>query len=188
MSITQYMAFLLWELQPYDSSNNRLNYFSVWRNIKAIYKSSVNCDLLLKTLSSLSAKPEDLHEWAVHTENEEWNFEGFQRAPFLLDGKGNYLSISDYTLSNAFFEKLYWLIRDCYSTEDIYGNFDMNTVVGSVVQNPKNPNLWGIRNESTENWTYIKPDGMQIPVAIGKSAAIAKDVRIDFGQMTGEFK
>ena len=70
----------------------------------------------------------------------------------------------------------------------IYGNFDMNTVVGSVVQNPKNPNLWGIRNESTENWTYIKPDGMQIPVAIGKSAAIAKDVRIDFGQMTGEFK
>lgn len=118
VSITQYMAFLLWELQPYDSSNNRLNYFSVWRNIKAIYKSSVNCDLLLKTLSSLSAKPEDLHEWAVHTENEEWNFEGFQRAPFLLDGKGNYLSISDYTLSNAFFEKLYWLIRDCYSTED----------------------------------------------------------------------
>ena len=46
----------------------------------------------------------------------------------------------------------------------IYGNFDMNTVVGSVVQNPKNPNLWGIRNESTENWTYIKPDGMQIPL------------------------
>ena len=56
----------------------------------------------------------------------------------------------------------------------IYGNFDMNSVVGSV--------------ESTENWTYIKPDGTQVPVAIGKSAAIAKDVRIDFGQMTGEFK
>ena len=70
----------------------------------------------------------------------------------------------------------------------IYGNFDMNSGVGSVVQNPKNPNLWGIRNESTENWTYIKPDGAQVPVAIGKSAAIAKDVRIDFGQMTGEFK
>lgn len=70
----------------------------------------------------------------------------------------------------------------------IYGNFDMNSGVGSVVQNPKNPNLWGIRNESTENWTYIKPDGTQVPVAIGKSAAIAKDVRIDFGQMTGEFK
>ena len=70
----------------------------------------------------------------------------------------------------------------------IYGNDDMNTVVGSVVQNPKNPNLWGIRNESTENWTYIKPDGIQLPVAVGKSATIAKGVQIDFGQLTGEFK
>ena len=64
----------------------------------------------------------------------------------------------------------------------------MNTVVGSVVQNPKNPNLWGIRNESDVNWTYIRPDGMQIPVAIGKSAAIAKDAKIGFGQLIGEFK
>ena len=67
-------------------------------------------------------------------------------------------------------------------------NFDMNSVVGEVVQNPNNPNLWGIQNQSNENWTYIKPDGLQIPVAIGKSAAIAKDVKINFGQMTGEFK
>lgn len=66
-------------------------------------------------------------------------------------------------------------------------DFDMNTVVGEVVQNPKNPILWGVRNESMGNWTYIKPDGMQIPIAIGKSAAIAKDVKINFGQVTGEF-
>jgi len=70
----------------------------------------------------------------------------------------------------------------------ICGNYDMTTVVGTVVQNPNNPNLWGIKNESTENWTYVKPDGMQIPVAIGRSAAIAKGVKIDFGQMTGEFE
>lgn len=70
----------------------------------------------------------------------------------------------------------------------IKADYDMNTVVGSVVQNPKNPNLWGIRNESDVNWTYIKPDGMQIPVAIGKSAAIAKDAKIGFGQLIGEFR
>lgn len=69
-----------------------------------------------------------------------------------------------------------------------YGNFDMETVAGSVVQNPKNPNLWGIRNESKENWTYIKSDGMQIPVENGRSAAIAKGAKIDFGQIVGEFK
>ena len=70
----------------------------------------------------------------------------------------------------------------------IYGNDDMKTVVGTVVQNPTNPNLWGIRNESRDNWTYLKPDGTQIPVAVGRSAAIAKDVRIDFGQMIGTFQ
>lgn len=70
----------------------------------------------------------------------------------------------------------------------IFGNYDLSTVVGTVVQNPKNPNLWGIRNEGAENWTYIKPDGQQIPVACGKSAAIVKDVKIDFGQAEGSFE
>lgn len=70
----------------------------------------------------------------------------------------------------------------------INADFDMTTVVGEVVQNPNNPNLWGIKNESKDNWTYIKPDGMQVPVAVGRSAGIAKDVKINFGQLTGEFK
>lgn len=70
----------------------------------------------------------------------------------------------------------------------LYDDYDMNTVVGSVVQNPNNPSLWGIKNESKENWTYIKPDGMQLAIAVGKSAAIAKDTKINFGRVTGEFK
>jgi serine/threonine protein kinase len=67
------------------------------------------------------------------------------------------------------------------------GDYDIDTVVGTVVQNPNNPNLWGIRNDSKDNWTYIKADGAQIPVAPGKSAAIAKGAKIDFGKQTGEF-
>ena len=70
----------------------------------------------------------------------------------------------------------------------LHNDYDMETVVGSVVQNPKNPALWGIRNESSDNWTYIKADGQQLPIATGKSASIAKDVKINFGQITGEFK
>lgn len=69
----------------------------------------------------------------------------------------------------------------------IDGKHDMNTIVGEVVQNPKNPNLWGIKNLTNDNWTYIKADGTQIPVSEGRSAAIAKDAKIDFGQLTGEF-
>lgn len=69
----------------------------------------------------------------------------------------------------------------------IDGGHDMETAVGEVVQNPSNPNLWGIRNLTKGNWTYIKADGTQIPVEEGRCAAIAKDTKIDFGEMTGEF-
>ena len=64
----------------------------------------------------------------------------------------------------------------------------MDTVVGEVVQNPNNPNLWGIKNKSKDNWTYIRADGQQVPVAVERSAAIAKDAKIDFGTSVGEFK
>ena len=70
----------------------------------------------------------------------------------------------------------------------INANYDMSTVVASVVQNPSNPSLWGIKNESQDNWTYIKPDGIQIPVSVGRSATIAKGIKINFGQEIGEFK
>lgn len=102
-----------------------------------------------------------------------WNCSNTVRMPSsLVVGKNRVLLLKD--------TKLY--------AHHICGNYDMSTVVGTVVQNPNNPSLWGIRNESKENWTYIKPDGMQIPVAIGRSAAIAKGVKINFGQMTGEFE
>lgn len=70
----------------------------------------------------------------------------------------------------------------------ITGNEDMDTVVGSISINPNNPNLWGIRNDSNENWTYIKADGTQTPIAPGRSAAIVKGAKINFGQYIGEFK
>lgn len=70
----------------------------------------------------------------------------------------------------------------------IYGDYDMETIVGSVVQNPKNRALWGIRNEDKVNWTYEQPDGTQIPVEVGKTAGIANGVKIHFSESIGEFK
>ena len=67
----------------------------------------------------------------------------------------------------------------------INADYDMSTIVGRLVQNPNNPKLWGIRNESSDNWIYTRSDGSQTPVAPGKTAAIAKNIRIDFGQTTG---
>ena len=69
----------------------------------------------------------------------------------------------------------------------IDGGQDMDTVAGEVVRNPANPNMWGIKNLTKDSWTYIKADGTQIPVGEGRSAAIAKDAKIDFGRLKGEF-
>ncbi len=67
-------------------------------------------------------------------------------------------------------------------------DYDMTTQVGEVVQNPVHPGLYGLENRSSDNWTYIRPDGQQIPVAVGKRASVAKGARIDFGQVTGVFE
>ena len=69
----------------------------------------------------------------------------------------------------------------------ITGNRDMLKEVGEVVQNPKNPDLFGIKNKTQDNWTYIRVDGTQIPVAPERSAAIVEGAKINFGQLTGEF-
>jgi DNA-binding helix-hairpin-helix protein with protein kinase domain len=70
----------------------------------------------------------------------------------------------------------------------INGDYDMKTVIGEVVTNPKDPTKWGVRNKATENWTYIKADGTQITVPKDKAAAIAKGVSIDFGKVAGTFE
>ncbi|MBE6996972.1 MAG: helix-turn-helix transcriptional regulator [Ruminococcaceae bacterium] len=118
ITTAQYEAFLFWELSPYYSGENRLRYTSSWRSVETTFKGRTNRELLTKTLSSLAARPAELMEWARNTDNEEWDFTLFQDYPFLLDDCGNYLSVSDYSLANAFFEKLFWLIRECYPPDD----------------------------------------------------------------------
>ena len=73
-------------------------------------------------------------------------------------------------------------------SHNINMDYNIDTIVGQVVQNPNNTHLWGIKNLSDENWMYIKTDGQQIPVAIGKTALIAKNVKIDFGKEIGIIK
>lgn len=73
-------------------------------------------------------------------------------------------------------------------SHSVCGDYDMKTIAAEVVQNPNNPDIWGIKNETNGNWTYMRADGQQIPVAPGRSAAIARNAKIDFGQLTGEFQ
>ncbi len=115
---TEYSSLLFWELQYYYSEKNALSQLSCWRNIDLIYKGAKEKEKISKVIDILKIKPIKLKEWAEKTETEEWDFTSFYCFPFLSDGESDYISISDITLINAFFEKIFWLIRDCYSKED----------------------------------------------------------------------
>ena len=65
----------------------------------------------------------------------------------------------------------------------IYNNYDINTVVATVTQNPKNPSQYGLRNDTAETWTYVKTDGTQVMLPPGRSAAIVSGATIDFGNV-----
>ena len=69
----------------------------------------------------------------------------------------------------------------------VYGDYDIDSFVGSVVQNPNNPNLWGVRNEDKINWTYEKADGTQIPIEPGRTAGILPGSKVHFTDSIGEF-
>lgn len=65
-------------------------------------------------------------------------------------------------------------------------NFEKN-LVGKVVHHPEKKDIAGICNCTDNEWVYIKPDGDKQKIAKGKSAIIAKDARIDFGNAIGKF-
>ena len=75
-------------------------------------------ELINKVIGALSQQVKDYATWASESENQEWDFSKFFEFPFIKDGKGNYISVCDITLRNAFFEKIFWLIRDCYPKDD----------------------------------------------------------------------
>ena len=115
---TEYSSFLFGELQPYYEGKNALAYKGLWRNAAEYYKSTKNVAKIQKALDILQIKPGEYREWALNTEETEWDFSAFFENPLICDGKGKHISISDITLRNAFFEKMFWLIRDCYPIED----------------------------------------------------------------------
>lgn len=115
---TQYSALLFWELRIYYEDVNGLIFDKMWQKIDQIHKKSGVKELATKVINTLSQTINNYQEWSVESAGREWDFSKFFEFPFIMDLKGNYISVSDITLRNAFFEKLFWLIRDCYSQND----------------------------------------------------------------------
>jgi DNA-binding helix-hairpin-helix protein with protein kinase domain len=74
-----------------------------------------------------------------------------------------------------------------YSFHTRSHNDDYTTVTGEVIQNKNNPNLWGLRNLTSDNWMITLPDGSQKSIANNEVVPVFKDVQIVFaGGVRGE--
>lgn len=115
---TQYSSFLFWETSVYYSGINGLKYSPIWRSVEKIYGKSAHKDLIAKVITTLSQPVEGYVDWVRDSETKEWDFSKFFEFPFIMDAEKNYISVSDITLRNAFFEKIFWLIKDSCPAEN----------------------------------------------------------------------
>lgn len=115
---TQYSFLLFGELNTYYADINGLTYHTMWRDIKKVYEKIKEKEVIVKVIDTLSQNIKGYAEWADKSDSQEWDFSKFFEFPFIVDSKENYISICDITLENAFFEKVFWLIRDCYPKKD----------------------------------------------------------------------
>jgi eukaryotic-like serine/threonine-protein kinase len=76
----------------------------------------------------------------------------------------------------------------CLLSHHLGHTLDDDTPAGEVVENPKSPGLFGLRNMTTDTWTLTKPDGSVVDVPPGRAAPIIDGNRINFGLVTGEIR
>ncbi len=113
--ILETISVLFWEARAYIGTEAlRLQYAPLWKRIDDIYGNTALYETAQKVLDLLSTSVSDSTEWAIKTIDQIWNFNRFLSFPFLSLVDGEYISVSEYTLKNAFFENVFWLIRACY--------------------------------------------------------------------------
>jgi serine/threonine protein kinase len=66
--------------------------------------------------------------------------------------------------------------------------YDFSQPVAEVNRHPTNPNLWGLKNLTSEKWSITKSDGTVQDVYPGKSAPLISGTKILFGSKQGEIR
>lgn len=66
--------------------------------------------------------------------------------------------------------------------------YDFSQPVAEVNRHPTNPDLWGIKNLSTEKWSITKLDGTVQDVFPGKNVPLISGTKILFGSKQGEIR
>ena len=99
-------------------NDSQLQYKSIWRNADEFYNKINDKFIVHKIIDAISFKIDDTSSnWTKNTIEYFWDFSYFFAHPY-IQINDLYISISDVTLKNAFFEKMFWLIRECYPLTD----------------------------------------------------------------------
>ena len=71
---------------------------------------------------------------------------------------------------------------------DDHQPFNFANPVAEVVQHPKDPSIWGLKNLTSDKWIITTADGFIKDVEPGKSAPLASGTAISFGRLEGEIQ
>jgi eukaryotic-like serine/threonine-protein kinase len=66
--------------------------------------------------------------------------------------------------------------------------YDFSRLVAEVNRHPTNPNLWGLKNLTSEKWSSTKSDGTVQDIYPGKSVPLISGTKILFGSKQGEIR
>jgi len=64
--------------------------------------------------------------------------------------------------------------------------FDYSTVLAELVENPRVPGEWGLRNLTGATWTFTDPDGGPYDVPPGRAVPLVDGRTIAFGAVNGQ--
>jgi hypothetical protein len=62
---------------------------------------------------------------------------------------------------------------------------DYSEVWAEMVPHPKRPDVWGLKNTSSQTWSTVPPSGAPMEVASGRSVSLVPGLRIRFGASEG---
>jgi hypothetical protein len=64
--------------------------------------------------------------------------------------------------------------------------YDFTQPLATVTRHPTEPNIWGLKNLSRQNWSATNTRGEVKDVLPGRSVTLAVGTRINFGRAEGE--
>jgi DNA-binding helix-hairpin-helix protein with protein kinase domain len=66
--------------------------------------------------------------------------------------------------------------------------YNFTRPVAEVSRHPTNPNIWGLKNTSSDKWVSIASDGEMRDVEPGRSVTLALGTKVNFGRTEGEIR